>query len=133
MYDYLPKSNYIPEKHEMLCCRYADDVSASISFSPDDDINEIKMKITRCLNDILHFSMSHGLALNPDKTCGVIIGKQKIRDKVGKFEMSFDGNPIDFKYEVQLLGCRINENLELNTFIEEKWLNAEQGLQCFTS
>ena len=104
----------------MLCCRYADDVSASISFNPGDDINEIKMKITRCLNDILHFSASHGLALNPDKTCGVIIGKKKVRDKIGKFELNFDGNPIDFKDEIELLGCHVNENLELNTFIEEK-------------
>ena len=119
--------NYIPEKHKMICGRYADDVSVLATFETTDDINSVKERILNCLNDILHFSMSHGLAMNSSKTCATLIAKKNIRKKYS-IDIQFDGSPINFTEKVDLLGVPIVNDLSMSHFINEKQIKCRAKL-----
>ena len=47
----------------------------------------------------------------------MLIGKPEVRQKVVDLEIEFDGNHIQLESKIEILGFIINENLELNDFI----------------
>ena len=87
--------NLIPGRHGMICFQYADDLSILITFQPNEPFENIRKAILDCLNDILEYCCSHGLALNCDKTHGVVIAKEniaiRIKEHLKSNPMMFDG------------------------------------------
>ena len=70
----------IPERLGHQCYQYADDVSVRMVFDRNESFEYVQKTAIKCLNEIRHFSIGHGLALNSDKTQALIIAKKNIRD-----------------------------------------------------
>ena len=93
----------IPKKHDLDGFQYADDVTIRLSFDKDEDFNNVRNKTLGCLNDILENSMYHGLALNSNKTQGLIVAKKATRQKWQSLSINFDGKDITFSNEMETL------------------------------
>ena len=123
--------NLIPGRYGLICFQYCDDLSILITFLPGDNFERVKEKILGCLNDILEYCLSHGLALNCDKTHGLVITKEKTAKKVKELldanPMEFDGEVIKFENEIELLGIPLRADLKLDEFVNEKAKNARKS------
>ena len=107
-------------KHDLDGFQYAVDVTIRLSFDKDEDFNNVRNKTLGCLNDILEFSMYHGLALNSNKTQGLIVAKKATRQKWQSLSINFDGKDISFSDEMEILGAIITPDLSQDAFVEKR-------------
>ena len=72
------------------------------------------------LDEILKFSISHGLALSSHKTQGMIVAKKQITEKWKDLQIIFDNEAIKFEPEMELLGVTITNDLSQEKLVNEK-------------
>ena len=95
---------------------YADDVQIFISFSSC-HANDTNSKMTNCLKRIKEWMDLNYLKLNPEKTQLKLF---KPNNEILPFQINYLGQTVDPINEINILGVRLINDLELTAFISKK-------------
>ena len=91
-----------------------------IVFDRNESQENVKRMAIEVLDEILKFSISHGLTLSSDKTQGMIVAKKQIREKCQDLQIIFDNEAIKFEPEMELLGVTITNDLSQEKLVNER-------------
>jgi hypothetical protein len=113
---YTKEVEYIAEKYGLNIISYADDMQLYISFKTD-HIQKAKDKMLNCLTELKQWMDANFLKLNPNKTQLKLFNPS---NSPLPFNLNFEGNTLESINEINLLGVKISNNLNLNSFILKK-------------
>ena len=99
--------------HGFMLHIYADDIQIYCAFK-DDEIDVMKCKVQRCLQDIESWMRGHFLKLNAGKTCIKVFGSKFSTTKIDEI---LNIRPAS---SVKVLGVTIEDKLNLHKFISQK-------------
>ena len=92
---------------------YADDTQILLNFS-NEDMNEMEIKLSNCLEDIKVYMGENSLMLNENKTIVKVFWAKKPNVSINKI-LTYN-----ITSSVRILGATIGENFKLNDFISKK-------------
>ena len=82
--------------------QYADDTQLYIAFSPSDPINEHNALQT-CLMSLQTWFYTNGIALNPDKSCAILLGMAQTASSYSSLtSVDVAGTPVQLVKNIKL-------------------------------
>ena len=113
---YTKEIEAIANKFRIQINMYADDVQLYISFELN-DLHQVKSDILNCLSEIKTYMDLKFLKINTDKTQLKLFKPNKISLN---YNLNFSGTTLECLQEINILGVKINNNLDLSKFIAKK-------------
>ena len=106
---YIVYGNDIPNNLNSNVSLYADD---TVLFTSSKNAERMKSTLQKDLYLLKLWCQSNKLTVNADKTKFMIFGTKKVRDKVGNFNITFDGTPIEEVSQYKYLGIKLDQTLK---------------------
>ena len=96
---------------------FADDSNGRKQFALTFQFNVLQNDIVHCLRQIITWSNSHFMKINPDKTEILLLCPSSLNKEVIIKGVIFDGQCIRFSSEVKNVGVYLDQNLNLNKHV----------------
>jgi hypothetical protein len=96
---------------------FADDSNGRRTFALTFQFNVLKNEVTKCINEIVKWSFSHYMKINPDKTEIMLFRPPSLNNEVIVNGIFLDGQCIRFSDEVKNVGVWLDRNLTMDKHI----------------
>ena len=114
---YVRSQPQVFEENSFETSSFADDSNGSKTFSITFQYNVLKNDVAKCIEDVVKWSNSMFLKINPDKTEIILFYPKALEDRV-KIRGTFVGNDcIRYSREVKNVGVWLDSNLKMDKHI----------------